>query len=96
MHKHYKPIQIRLKKETQQVTTNTISMKTYQGINWSKTNSKTDLLNNYKYQQQINQLEEETKLLKETKNYHQEEAREPKTSNTRSNSKNWFQASVSH
>ena len=96
MHKHYKPIQMRLKKETQQATTKTNSMKTYQGINWSKTNSKTDLLTNYKYQQEINQLKEEIKLLKQTKNNHQKEARETKTSNTRSNSKNGFQASVSH
>ena len=96
MHKHYKPIQIRLKKETQLATTKTNSMKTYQGTKWSKTNSKTDLLTNYKYQQLVNQLKEEIELLKGTKNNHKEEARETKTSNTRSNSKNGFEASVSH
>ena len=100
MHKHCKPIQIRLKKETRRATTKTNSIKTekkihsaqqFEGqtrINWSKKTSKTDLLTNYKYQQEINQLKEEVKLLKLTKNNHQEEARETKTLNTRSNSKN--------
>ena len=53
-------------------------------------------MTNYKYQQEINQLKEEIKLLKLTKKNHQEEARETKTLNTRSNSKNEFQAFVSH
>ena len=57
---------------------------------------KTDLSFNYKYQQEIKQLKEEIKLLKQTKNNHQEGTKEIKTSHARANSKNEFQASVSH
>ena len=53
----------------------------------------TDLSSNYKYQQEIKQLKDEIKLLKQIKNNHEEEI---KTSHTRDNSKNWFQNSVSH
>ena len=42
------------------------------GIIWSRNNSKTDLSSNYKYQQEIKQLKEEIKLLKQTKNNHRE------------------------
>ena len=49
----------------------------------SRNNSKTDLSSNYKYQQEIKQLKEEIKLLKQTKNNHQEETKEIKTSDTR-------------
>ena len=66
-----------------------------QGIFRSRINSKTDLSSNYKYQQEIKQLKEKIKLLKQTKNNHQEETKEIKTSNTRANSNNEFQASVS-
>ena len=44
-----------------------------QGISRSRNNSKHDLSSNYKYQQEIKQLKEEIKLLKQIKNYHQEE-----------------------
>ena len=47
-----------------------------QGIIWSRNNSKTDLLYNYKYQQKIKQLKEEIKQLKQTENNQQEERRE--------------------
>ena len=66
-----------------------------QGIIRSKNNSKTDVSSSYKYQQEIKQLKEEIKLLKQTKNNHQEETKEIKTSNRCANSKNEFQASVS-
>ena len=67
-----------------------------QGIIQSTNNSKTDLSSNYKYQQEIKQLNSEIKLVKQTKNNHQEETEEIKTSNTCTNSKNEFQTSVSH
>ena len=50
-----------------------------QGIIWSRNNSKTDLLYNYKYQQKIKQLKEEIKQLKQTENNQQEERREINT-----------------
>ena len=65
-----------------------------QRINRSRNNSKADLSSNYKYQQEINQIKEEIKVLKQTNN-HQEETKEIKTSNTSASSKNKFQASVS-
>ena len=43
-----------------------------QGIIRSRNNSKTNLSSNYKYQQEIKQLKDEFKLLKQTKNNHQE------------------------
>ena len=67
-----------------------------QGIIRSRNNSKTDLSSNYKYQQEIKGLEEEIKLLKQTKSNHQNETEEIKTSNACANSKSEFQASVSH
>ena len=51
---------------------------------------------NYKYAQEIKQLKEEIKLLKQTKDNHQEETKEMKTSNTGANSKKEFQVSVSY
>ena len=39
-------------------------------IIWSTKNWKTNLSSNYKYQQEINQFQEEIKLLKQTKNNH--------------------------
>ena len=41
-----------------------------QGIIRSRNNSKTDLSSNYKYQQEIKQLKEEIKLLKQAKSNH--------------------------
>ena len=67
-----------------------------QGLIRSTNNTKTDFASNYKYQQEIKQLKEELKLLKQTKNNHQDETKEIETSNTRADSKNEFQASVSH
>ena len=43
-----------------------------QGIIRSRNNSKTNLSSNYKYQQEMKQLKDEFKLLKQTKNNHQE------------------------
>ena len=65
-----------------------------QRINRSRNNSKADLSSNYKYQQEIKQIKEEIKVLKQTNN-HQEETKEIKTSNTSASSKNKLQASVS-
>ena len=67
-----------------------------QGIIRSRNNSRTNLSSDYKYQQEIKQLKEEIKLLKQTESNHLEETKELKTSNTCANSKNEFQVSVSH
>ena len=67
-----------------------------QGIIRSRNNSKTDISSNYKYQQEIKQRKEEIKLLKQTKSNHQEETKAIKTSSTCANSKNEYQASLSH
>ena len=68
-----------------------------QGIIWSRNNSKTDLSSNYDHQPEIETIKKNKKL-----NYWNKERtiikkkQEIKTSNTRTNSKNEFQASVFH
>ena len=73
------------------------NQKPKQGIIRSRNRSNTNLSTNYRYQEEINQLNEEIKLLKQTKNHQLEEAKTVKTSNAQANYKKTdFQVSLPH